>query len=59
MIKIEMPTKDIPVDPENLSPALASMVAQLITPNQYTRIMRDAVLSCNAKCKGVTRFIGK
>jgi hypothetical protein len=59
MIKLEMPTKDIPVDPANLSPALASMVAQLITPNQYTRIMRDSVLSCNAKCGGVTRFIGK
>lgn len=59
MIKIEMPTRDIPVDPTNLSPALASMVAQLITPNQYARIMQESVLSCNAKCAGVTRFIGK
>lgn len=59
MFKLEMPTKDIPVDPNNLSPALAAMTAVLITPNQYGRIMRDAVASCNAKCAGVSRYIGK
>jgi hypothetical protein len=59
MIKLEMPTKDIPIDPTNLSPAFAAMSAILITPQQYGRIMRDAVESCNAQCKGVQQYIGK
>jgi hypothetical protein len=59
MIKLEMPTKDIPIDPDNLSPSLAAMTAILITPNQYGRIMRDAVANVNTQCVGVTRYIGK
>lgn len=52
-------TMQFPSDPANLSPALQAMVAQLVTPNQYARIMRDAVESCNARCRGVSRYIGK
>jgi hypothetical protein len=58
-MNIEMPTKDIPVDPANLSPALAAMAGLILTPNQYGRIMRDAVASVNSRCKAVNRYIGK
>jgi hypothetical protein len=59
MFTIPAPTKDIPIDPTNLSPALAAMAAVILTPNQYARIMRGCIESCNAKCKGVQQYIGK
>ena len=58
-MNITMPTRDIPLVPGNLSPALAALVAIIITPNNYARIMRDAVQVVNSKCAGVTRYIGK
>lgn len=48
-----------PNDPSNLSPALASMIAQITMPNQYARIMRDCVESVNIKCKATIRHIDK
>ncbi len=59
MIKIPMPTKDIPSDPNNLSPALASMAAQILTPNSWARVMGDAVASVNEKCPSRTNSIDK
>lgn len=57
MFKIEMPSRDIPSDPSNLSPALASMVAQILMPQQYGRIMGDTVLNINEQCpRAVSRI---
>lgn len=44
---------------ENLSPALASMVAQILMPVQYATIMGTAVLSVNSKCKLTASRIDK
>lgn len=33
-----------------LSPALASLMAQLSMPHQYAAIMADSVLSVNSQC---------
>ncbi len=57
--KIEMPTKDIPADPVNLSPALAAMMAQLIMPHQYAAILSKSVESVNVQCPHKTSFIEK
>ncbi len=59
MISIPMPTKDIPVDPNNLSPALHSMAAQILTPNTWARVMGDAVISVNQQCKATVKHIDK
>jgi hypothetical protein len=59
MITIPMPTKDIPVDPSNLSPALHSMVAWILTPNAWGRVMGDSVVSVNQKCKATVKHIDK
>jgi hypothetical protein len=56
---ITMPTKVIPTNPENLSPALAAMIAVIITPNQYSRFVGVAVSTVNAKCKSTVKYIGK
>lgn len=57
--KIEMPTKDIPVDEANLSPALAVMVAQIVTPRQYATFVGVAVAGVNAKCPRTMQYIEK
>ena len=59
MFKIEMPTKDIPSDPANLSPALAAMFAQIMMPNQYATVMQAAIESVNSQCKAIVRRIDK
>lgn len=33
------------------SPVIAGMVAMLMMPREYARIMADAELSCRQKCK--------
>lgn len=48
-----------PSDPSNLSPAFASMVAQILTPNAWARVMRDAGESVGAKCKVTAKHIDK
>lgn len=50
---------DIPLDPANLSPALAAMTGILIMPKQYARIMQDAVISVNSQCALTTQRIMK
>lgn len=57
--KIEMPTKVIPIDPANLSPALAVTVAQLVTPRQYAAFVNVAVEGVNAKCPRTVQYIDK
>lgn len=57
--KIEMPTKDIPADPTNLSPAFAAMVAQVVTPQQYATFANVAVMSVNAVCPRTQWYIEK
>jgi len=59
MFKIEMPTRDIPSDSSNLSPSLAGLVAQVLMPQQYGRIMADTVLNLNTQCKCAVRRIEK
>ena len=59
MIKLQMPTKDIPSDPANLSPALAAMVASLMIPHQYSKFVQVTVESLNSQCKSRMKYIGK
>lgn len=58
-MQIAMPTRDIPSDPANLSPSLAGLVAQILMPQQYARIMGDTVANLNTQCKTVVRRIEK
>lgn len=59
MIKITMPTEDVAADPNNLSPALHSMVAWILTPNAWGRVLGDAVISVNQQCKATVKHIDK
>ena len=43
----------------NLSPAIASMIAQLSMPVQYTAIMHVSILSVNEQCAVTVQRIGK
>ena len=43
----------------NLSPAIASMIAQLVMPVQYAAIMQKSILSVNEQLPCSARRIGK
>lgn len=51
MIKLQMPTKDIPSNPENLSPALGAMIASIMVPQQYAKFVEVTVLSINSQLR--------
>lgn len=46
---IDMPTKDIPTNPENLSPALGAIMASILMPSQYAKYVEVTVLSINSQ----------
>ena len=56
---LNMPTKDIPTDTTNLSPALASVFAQISMPQQYHKFAFDAVQVVNSMCPSKVQHIDK
>lgn len=43
----------------NLSPALAQMMAMILMPRQYEAVVANAMLSINSKCPATVRMIAK
>lgn len=46
-------------DDQNLSPALAAMIAVIMVPQQYSRFVGVAVSAVNAQCGSTIRHIDK
>lgn len=56
-MKLQMPTKDIPVDEANLSPALAALTATITMPVQYGRFVQVTVAALNSQCASTMKYI--
>jgi hypothetical protein len=48
---IQIPTKDIPAEQDNLSPALAAVAAQIIMPDTWATTMRAVCSKVSARCR--------
>lgn len=51
VFNIPMPTREIPSEPENLSPALQAITAQIRVPEEWRRQMMVVTIKMNTKTR--------